>query len=215
LKKKRLARIPKAYKLLFAEFGPQNWWPGETPFEVIVGAILTQNTAWSNVEKAIANLKRERLLTPARMASVKEKRLSKLIRPAGYHNIKAKRLKNFMGALSREAGGRLDKLLGLPKKALRGKLLAINGIGPETADSILLYAAGKPAFVVDAYTRRVFSRHGIVGEGAAYSEIQAAFVEALPKSVKLFNEYHALIVALAKRHCRKKPGCEACPLHNL
>jgi endonuclease-3 related protein len=207
--KKNLLAI---YKKLHREYGPRDWWPADTPFEVIVGAILTQNTAWSNVEKAIKNLKAERLLCPRSMADVKASKLARLIRPAGYFNVKAKRLKNFSDTLSGRYGNSLKRLFSLPTRKLREELLAINGIGPETADSILLYAAGRPVFVIDAYTKRIFSRHGIVGQDAAYGRMQRLFMEGLPRSARLFNEYHALIVELAKRHCRKSPLCEGCPL---
>jgi endonuclease-3 related protein len=199
---------------LHREFGPRHWWPAETPFEVIVGAILTQNTAWSNVEKAIGNLKRTKLLDPSSLARVRQDRLARLIRPAGYYNIKAKRLKNFTKLLSTEFKNDLEKLLRLPAKRLRAKLLCVNGIGPETADSILLYAANKPIFVIDAYTKRVLSRHKVVRDDATYDQMQTLFMENLPNRTKLFNEYHALLVQLAKEYCRKKPRCGSCPLHS-
>ena len=211
LQKKLLA----IYDRLLDAFGPRRWWPAETPFEVIVGAILTQNTAWKNVEKAISSLKKEKLLSPSSLASKKEKELALLIRPAGYYNIKAKRLKNFVNFLTEEFGGSLDRMFKMPLGALRKRLLEVNGIGPETADSILLYAGNKPVFVVDAYTKRVFSRHKLIKKDALYREIQSAFTENLPRSRKLFSEYHALIVELAKTYCRKKPRCGACPLKKL
>lgn len=205
-------RLLSIYEKLHQEFGPRHWWPADTPFEVIIGAILTQNTAWSNVEKAIANLKRANLLNPAALNRVGTNRLAALIRPAGYYNIKAKRLKNFLKHLFRNFNGDLNKLLRLPTKALREGLLSVNGIGPETADSILLYAAKRPVFVIDAYTKRALLRHKIVTPGAGYDYMQSLFMNSLPNRIKLFNEYHALIVELGKRYCKKKPLCRLCPL---
>jgi len=199
---------------LFNAFGPQHWWPGSTRFEVMVGAILTQNTAWSNVEKAIANLKAEGVLSPEGLYNLDMERLARLIRPSGYFNIKAKRLKNFLEFLFNEAGGSVARLF-WKKNApgLRGRILSVNGIGPETADSILLYAGKRPEFVVDAYTRRVFTRHGLVHERAGYDEIKDLFMDNLPRDVKLFNEYHALFVRLGKDYCRpRRPLCGDCPL---
>ncbi|MBI5810527.1 MAG: endonuclease III domain-containing protein, partial [Deltaproteobacteria bacterium] len=201
------------YKSLYGSFGPQGWWPGRTRFEMIAGAILTQNTAWTNVRKAIDNLRREKLLTPGGVHSLDVKRLAALIRPAGYFNIKAKRLKNFTDHLYSGYNGSLGRLFNKGSKALREELLNINGIGPETADSIILYAAGLPEFVVDAYTKRVLKRHGLAGEDTGYEEMKALFMENLPGSARLFNEYHALIVKTGKVFCRaKKPACGLCPL---
>lgn len=212
-------RKPKApdlmavYDALYAAFGPQHWWPGETPFEVIVGAILTQNTAWTNVEKAIANLKGARVLTPAAMRGVDEKDLAALIRPAGYFNIKARRLRAFLDYLFKRHDGDLDAMFASGLKQLRHELLEVKGIGPETADSILLYAANLPTFVVDAYTKRIFSRHGCFGEDATYHEVQEYFVGRLSQDVALYNEYHALIVKVGKDFCRPStPDCEQCPM---
>ncbi len=199
------------YKSMFRAFGPQGWWPGRTRFEVIVGAILTQNTAWTNVEKAIARLKKERLLTPERLNTVTERELAGLIRSAGYFNIKARRLKNFTAHLMGNGG--LDRFLKKDAGALRKELLGINGVGPETADSIMLYAAGKPEFVVDAYTKRIFSRHGLVDEKAGYEEVKALFTDSLDPDAQIFNEYHALIVRTGKDYCRTRaPLCGECPL---
>ncbi len=204
------------YESLYASLGPQGWWPGRTRFEVIVGAILTQNTSWANVEKAVANLRRARALSPRRMHALSIHELAGLIRPAGYFNIKAKRLKAFLNHLFDSYGDgpeNLKRLLSRRTDALRRELLSINGIGPETADSILLYAAGRPVFVVDAYTKRMLLRHGLVGEGAAYQDIQRLFMENLPHDAGMFNEYHALIVRVGKDYCRaKKPLCDRCPL---
>lgn len=208
--RKRLLAI---YEKLHKEFGPRYWWPADTPFEVIIGAILTQNTAWSNVEKAIANLKQRKLLDPALLNTLKIKRLAALIRPAGYYNIKAKRIKNFLKYLFGNFDGDLNKLLCLSTKTLREWLLGVNGIGPETADSILLYAAKRPVFVVDAYTKRVLLRHKMIKPDARYDNLQSLFMNNLPSRLKLFNEYHALIVELGKRYCKKRPLCRLCPLH--
>lgn len=201
------------YRVLYAAFGPQGWWPGETPFEVMTGAILTQSTNWRNVEKAIANLRAARLLAPAAMRRASPERLAGLIRPAGYHRVKAGRLRHFLDHLAARHGGSVVRMLRAPAAALREELLAVKGIGPETADSILLYAAGRPAFVVDAYTRRIFSRHGMVGPAVAYEKLQQLFTRSLPADPRLFNEYHALLVRLGKEHCRSRsPRCADCPL---
>lgn len=205
-------RLKRIYRQLFKAFGPQHWWPGETPFEVIVGAILTQNTNWGNVEKAIVNLKKARVLTPTGLQKVSTGKLSGLIKPSGYFRVKAKRLKNFVNFLFREFGGSLKRMGEENLADLRPKVLGVNGVGPETADSILLYAFQKPIFVVDAYTRRIFQRHGLISEGATYDEIQRIFMNGLPKDSSLFNEYHALIVKTGKLYCRTTPRCENCPL---
>jgi endonuclease-3 related protein len=201
------------YGRLFSAFGPQFWWPARTPFEVMVGAILTQNTNWGNVEKAIANLKTEDVLTPRRINDITLLRLSRLIRPSGFYNQKARRLKAFSRFLIDRYGGSIAKLRREETAKLREELLALDGIGPETADSILLYALGKPAFVVDAYTRRIFSRHGFLSEKRGYEDWQKLFTDNLPRDVSLYNEYHALIVRLAKTFCRVKPVCGGCPLN--
>jgi endonuclease III related protein len=204
----------KAYQLLDEVLGPQHWWPGDTSFEVIVGAILTQSTAWTNVEKAIGNLSREGLLTPRTLSRVGLRKLAALIHSSGYFNQKAKRLKNFLAYLSRYAT--LDRMFEEPTETLREELLAIKGLGPETADSILLYAAGRPVFVVDAYTRRILSRHGWSDEKAAYGEIQDLFYSQLPRDVRLFNQYHALLVNVGKNYCkRREPRCSECPLQSM
>lgn len=202
------------YKRLYKAFGPQAWWPGETPFEVIVGAILTQNTAWSNVKKAINNLKSHNLLSPKALSRSKTSTIAKLIKPSGYYNIKAQRLRNFLNFLGREYKEDLTKLLNADAdiECLRGEFLKIKGIGPETADSILLYAANKPVFVIDAYTRRIFSRHKLINEKATYDELQRLFMSNLPKDTRLYNEYHALIVKVGKEFCKKDPKCHLCPL---
>lgn len=200
------------YKKLYEKFGPRHWWPGETNFEIIVGAILTQNTAWGNVEKAINNLKKKRLLTPRKLHNLGAGDLAALIRPAGYYNIKTKRLKAFLEFLFRKYNGSLKAMFSRKTQDLRKELLGVYGIGPETADSILLYAANKPIFVIDAYTKRIFSRHNLISPSAAYGDMQRFFMENLPRGTRLFNEYHALIVELGKSICKTKPRCEACPL---
>lgn len=207
--------IKQYYNRLSRAFGPQHWWPGDTPFEVIVGAILTQNTAWANVEKAIGNLKKESLLTPRGIHGISVKKLAGLIRPSGYFNIKARRLKNFSGFLFRVYAGDLRLMFRTPWKQLRKELLGVNGIGPETADSILLYAGGLPVFVVDLYTRRVFARHGLVDFKAPYNTIQKVFMDRLPARPRIFNEYHALVVRIGKEFCGAKPKCRACPLEGF
>ncbi|MDD5428572.1 MAG: endonuclease III domain-containing protein [Candidatus Omnitrophica bacterium] len=212
----RPENINKIYSRLYKFYGPQGWWPGRSRFEIIVGAILTQNTAWTNVEKAIAALRgRGYLSSPAKLHRLRTEELSSLIRPAGYHNVKASRLKNFTGFLAADYGGSLDKLAKTDTVLLRKKLLEVNGIGPETCDSILLYAFAKPVFVVDAYTKRIFSRHGLFDETTSYEDVQDIFTANLPSDAAKFNEYHALIVKLAKDHCRKSPECKNCPIYGV
>jgi len=202
------------YDTLLSFFGGQGWWPAETPFEVMVGAVLTQNTAWRNVERAIENLKEADVLTPHGLIGLDEARLARLIRPAGYYNVKARRLKHLMNFLDEEYGGNLERMFTEPLSSLRGELLAVKGIGPETADSILLYAGEKPTFVVDAYTRRVLFRHGMITDGASYGDIQDLFMQSLPQDVALYKEYHALFVRLAKTFCKTKPLCAGCPVED-
>jgi endonuclease-3 related protein len=205
--------LPQFYDAMHAALGPQHWWPARTPFEVIVGAILTQNTAWTNVEKAIANLRRERLLTPRALARVPVQRLARLVRPSGYFRQKAKKLKAFVQFLRREYGGSLERMFRTPTLELREELLGVHGIGPETADSILLYAGNHPVFVVDAYTKRILMRHGLAKEKHGYEELRARFEGNLPREAPLFNEYHGLIVHVGKHWCRPKgPRCAECPL---
>lgn len=205
------------YTALLDHFGPQHWWPGETPFEVMVGAVLTQNTNWTNVSRAIGNLREENLLSLAALASLPEAVLAEKIRPSGYFNLKARRLKNLLVLVSQEEpAGDLDRFFSLETISLREKLLSVKGIGPETADSILLYAAQKPVFVVDAYTYRMLTRHGLIGEETDYVEMQELFMDNLPADVKLFNEFHALIVRLGKEYCKKSmPRCQLCPLRQF
>lgn len=207
--------LEKIYDRLFKRFGSQHWWPGETPFEVMVGAVLTQNTNWGNVEKAITNLKKDGLLTPYGLHRVSTVKLASLIRPSGYFNIKAKRLKNFISFFIRHYQGNVEKMRRQSLSKLREELLKVNGIGPETADSILLYALEKPIFVVDAYTRRILYRHAMISGAVDYHAIQKIFMDHLRANRKVFNEYHALIVKVGKELCRTKPRCEECPLKEV
>lgn len=203
------------YTRLWERFGPQHWWPGKTPFEVAVGAVLTQSTAWANVSRAIANLKAAGVLSPAAMTALPVERLEELIRPSGYYHAKARKLRAFLALLAEEFDGDLARLWALPGPELRRRLLATYGIGPETADSICLYSAGAPYFVVDGYTRRVFARLGLVDERVNYDDLQALFTENLVTDMALFNEYHALIVRHGKEVCQKRPRCAGCALADL
>jgi len=204
------------YRLLLDHFGPRHWWPAKTPFEVMVGAILTQNTAWANVKKAMANLEAEGALEPQALAQLPLPKLRRLIRPSGYYNQKAKKLRAFLRFfLAEPYRGSVERLAAEDIEKLREALLAIWGIGPETADSILLYALEKPVFVADAYTRRVFARLGLTPPQASYAELQEFFFRRLPQDIELYNDYHAQVVALGNRYCRAKPACEWCPLKSL
>ncbi len=201
---------------MYDYFGPQNWWPGDSPFEIMVGAILTQNTNWSNVQKAIDNLKAADLLSYPSLSLQRVDEIAQLIRPAGYYNLKARRLKNLLDMVTTFYDGELDAFLEDELGSARENLLGVKGVGPETADSILLYACGHPVFVVDTYTYRVFSRHNMVEEETDYRAIQQAFELNLPQDRQLYNEYHALIVRVAGMFCKKtKPLCEQCPLQGL
>jgi endonuclease III related protein len=204
----------KIYRTLYQTYGPRHWWPGETSFEVMVGAILTQNTSWRNVEKAIQKLKGKGVLNPEGIHHLKRSELARLIKSSGYYRIKTDRLKSFIDFLFEEYDGNIKKMGRERLGELREKLLGVKGIGPETADSILLYGLKKPIFVVDAYTRRILSRHGIISEKASYEEVQKLFMDYLPRDEKLFNEYHALFVYLGKTVCKKIPRCELCPLRD-
>lgn len=209
--------LAEVYRVLFAAWGPQSWWPARSRFEMMTGAILTQNTAWTNVEKAIARLRRARALSPRALLAMPEHELAERIRPAGYFNVKARRLRHFAAWLVEHHGGDIDRMFRADTATLRRELLAVHGIGKETADSILLYAGHRPVFVVDAYTRRFLSRHRWIRATADYDAIAERFhahfrgLEDRPRAA-LFNEYHALIVALAKKHCRSRARCEGCPL---
>jgi len=206
-------KLTSIYKRLYSFFGKQYWWPGETAFEVIIGAILTQNTNWSNVQKAIAALKKNKLLSAGKINKLPPQKLAKLIKSAGYYNIKAVRIKNFLKFFFDNYDANVKNMSKGNLAYLRKQLLSVNGIGPETADSILLYALNKPVFVVDAYTKRVLLRHNLIKENADYHEVQNIFMQNLKHDIKLFNEYHALLVKLGKDFCRKNnPRCEICPL---
>jgi endonuclease III related protein len=207
--------VAKVYNLLYKAHGPQGWWPAPTPFEVAIGAILTQNTSWSNVEKAIKGLKKKKLLTPAKLQKATLKKIAAAIKPCGYYNIKAGRLKNFTHFLFQKYKGRIENMKLKNTALLRKELLSVNGIGPETCDSILLYALNKPFFVVDAYTRRIAECLSLAEKTHDYNFVQSVFADNLPKDFRLFNEYHALIVRHAKEVCRKKPACPRCILRKL
>ncbi len=203
------------YHSLYKAFGPQHWWPADTPFEVAVGAILTQNTNWGNVEKAINNLKSHNTFNAKTLHKMQEKQLADLIKPAGYFNVKAKRLKEFLSFLTSHYKGSMKKMKVEDRRSLREKFLNVNGIGPETADSILLYALEKPVFVIDTYTKRIMQRHKLVSKKATYHELQELFHKNLPQNTKLYNEYHALFVRLGKDYCKTKPKCGGCPLFSI
>jgi endonuclease-3 related protein len=208
-------KLLEIYHRLFAHYGPQHWWPAETPFEVIVGAILTQSTAWSNVEKAIANLRTAKALSPPALDSLPIDKLSTLVYPAGYYNVKAMRLKSFVHWLGQRYNHSLDRLCHEDVDSLRQGLLSVAGIGEETADSIILYAAGKPVFVIDAYTRHILKRIGLAPNANSYHDFQALFMRNLTHDAQLFNEYHALLVRLGKDVCRRRPLCPQCCLNDL
>jgi endonuclease-3 related protein len=208
-------KLLEIYRRLYRAFGPQHWWPGETPFEIAVGAILTQNTNWGNVEKAIENLKSGKVLNAESIHNMEKERLASFIKPAGYYNVKAKRLKAFISFFINEYHGSLKRMKQEDMQTLRLRLLKIHGVGHETADSILLYALEKPVFVIDAYTKRILSRHGIMEYDKSYEEFQEIFHSSLKKEVKFFNEYHALFVRLGKTYCRKKPICKGCPIEGV
>jgi endonuclease III related protein len=218
---KQAGALRRAYRLMRAHFGHQGWWPGETPFEVCVGAILTQNTSWSNVERAIANLKAARLLDARKLYALKESELAGLLRPAGYFNVKARRLRCFLRVLVEEHDGDLGRLFAGETATVRERLLAINGVGPETADSMLLYAGGHHSFVIDAYTKRIFQRHNWCGADAGYKDLQRLCESALdqkPRGERLdyWQDYHAQLVIVGKEYCRtRQPRCEECPLKSL
>lgn len=208
-------RLHDIYHRLLTHFGPQHWWPGESPFEVMVGAVLVQNTSWKNVEKAIENLRQSGALEPHTLYRLPDDELQDLLRPAGYYRIKARRLRNLLHLLVQQYDGSLEAMFATAPATLREQLLSVNGIGPETADSILLYAASMPTFVVDAYTHRVLARHGWIDFEADYHALKDHFESHLEPDVALFNEYHALLVRLGHEHCRKTPRCETCPLAEL
>ena len=208
-------QLTEIYQLLIERFGGQDWWPGQSQFEIIVGAILTQNTNWTNVEKAIANLKSADLLDAEKLHHLDSEKMAALIRPAGYYNIKTKRLKNFLIWLFEKYDGQLSSLENLSTACLREELLAINGVGKETADSILLYAFEREVFVVDTYTARIAIRHGLINSEADYEQLSELFQSNLQQDAKLFNEFHALLVQVGKNFCKPKPNCSDCPLNDL
>ena len=205
-------RLVEMFDLLLKGFGPQNWWPADTELEMMVGAVLTQNTNWKNVEKAIQNLKRKGMLSVDALHSLPTNEVAQEIRPAGYFNIKAKRLKNLIQFIMEQYEGTISLFLEEGTQSLREGLLSVNGVGPETADSILLYAARRPIFVIDTYTHRILSRHGMIDEEVGYYELQELFMDHLPDNADFFGEFHALIVRAGKDCCRKKPLCSQCPL---
>ncbi len=208
--------LAEIYRRLDEAYGNQRWWPGDTPFEVAVGAILTQNTAWANVERAIANLKTAGLLEAAKLAALPASAVAPLIKPAGYYNVKAQRLRSFLDFLAEECAGDVASLARHGLTDAREKLLAVRGVGPETADSILLYACGLPTFVVDAYTYRVLHRHGLAEEAATYDEVKEIFESNLEGDAALFNQFHALLVRVGREHCRRRePRCADCPLEGI
>lgn len=204
----------KIYRRLFKHFGPQHWWPGETVEEIIIGAVLTQNTNWGNVERAIENLKRADALSLRKIVALEPETLSALIRPSGYYNIKAKRLWAVADYFVRRCDTDFSVLETIPTEKLRGELLSVHGVGRETADSILLYALNRPVFVVDAYTLRVGRRHGFLSDKDDYESARALFERSIKRDVQPYNEYHALLVRLGKEYCRPRPRCAACPLFN-
>ncbi len=209
------ATIRGIYECLLAAYGPQHWWPADTPTEMVIGAILTQNTAWTNVERAIQNLRQAGCLTLAALRRTPDEKLARLIQPSGTYRVKAARLRAFVEHVWGHFDGSLDAMLTGELGVVRRRLLGIHGIGPETADCILLYAGGHPSFVVDAYTKRILRRHFLIAPTAGYDEIRDLFHAALTPDPVVFNEYHALLVAVGKDHCRAKAVCEDCPLEHL
>ncbi|MGO9614081.1 MAG: endonuclease III domain-containing protein [Dissulfurispiraceae bacterium] len=200
------------YHKLYSRYGPQHWWPGETPLEIALGAILTQNTSWANVEKAIENMKEEQVLSVTVLHHMPEELLAVFLKPAGYFNVKARRLKAFIDFLVSHFEGDIENMKKEDVNSLRKELLNVHGIGQETADSILLYALDKAVFVIDTYTKRVVSRHRVMPYDSSYEMWQALFHKTLGADAQLYNEYHALLVRAGKECCRPKPRCDACPL---
>lgn len=207
--------LQEMYSRLSNRFGPTGWWPARTPFEVAVGAVLTQNTAWRNVEKAIKNLREHKVLSVRSLYSIGPRKLAQLVRPAGYFRLKSQRLKNLVNFIQHEYSGSMARMARQNTDRLREELIGVSGIGPETADSILLYALGKPVFVVDAYTKRILARHGLVNEDVRYEELRLFFEEHLPRDVTLFKEFHALLVKVGSQFCKKRALCEECTLRFL
>ena len=207
--------LVEMYERLLRTVGPRHWWPGESPFEVIVGAILTQNTSWANVEKAIGNLKKAGILSPLGIRNIARDELAELIRPSGFYRLKSNRLKGFVDFFYEEFNGDITRMRSQDLGSVREKLLKVHGIGLETADSIILYALEKPVFVVDAYTRRILSRHKLISEKWSYEEVQCMVMGKVGGDVEMYNEFHALLVFLGKHWCRKIPRCDGCPLEGL
>ncbi len=210
-----MSTTQEVYHKLLDALGPQHWWPGESPWEVMIGAVLVQNTAWKNVERAIANLRKADLVDPRRLLALPAEELAELVRPAGYFRLKTKRLRGLMQFVVRHYDGSLDALRTADWRQLREKLLGVDGIGPETADSILLYALEHPALVVDTYTKRVFARHGWIGYDADYHQLQEHLESELPVDAAIYNELHALLVNVGHHYCRRQPKCDNCPLRDL
>lgn len=201
------------YEILSDFYGPSGWWPGDTPLEIMIGAVLTQNTAWKNVEKAIESLKSLNMLDIGKLHAAEPEELASLIRSSGYFNIKAIRLKNLISRIMEDSSGDLDEFLSQDMTVLRSSLLAVNGIGKETADSICCYAAGKEIFVVDAYTKRILARHGVIEDHRAYDDVRSLFESSLPRDVRVYKDLHAYLVFVGKDFCRKtSPRCTDCPL---
>lgn len=215
VKPSRAPSPSRVYRLLYARFGPAGWWPAPTPFEVCLGAILTQNTSWSNVEKTLQGLRARGLLSHRAMFPLRTAAIARLIQPSGTFRVKARRVRAFLDFYEAAYGGLAERMRAEPTGSLRAALLEVHGIGPETADCIVLYAAGLPSFVVDAYTRRVFKRLGLLRGDETYDEVQRFFHDRLPADAALFNEYHALIVRFAKEICRPRPLCGSCPLEHV
>ncbi len=211
---RRRVRLDELRTHLYGHYGPLNWWPGESPFEVVVGAVLTQNTSWKNVEKAIANLKRANVLDLEAIDRLPPSRLAKLLVPAGYFNIKTKRLKSVVRHVVKNHGT-LERFFSQPLGILRAELLGVHGVGPETADSILCYAAELPSFVVDTYTRRILARHNLVDPEIKYEPLRGFCMEEIPAELQVYNEFHAALVAVGNRHCKPSPSCDGCPLQKF
>jgi endonuclease-3 related protein len=205
----------QVYQTLLGALGPQHWWPGESPWEVMIGAVLVQNTAWKNVERAIANLREADLVDPRRLLVLPAEELAELVRPAGYFRLKTKRLRSLMEFVVQRYDGSLEALRNADWRQLRAELLGVHGIGPETADSILLYALEHPVLVVDTYTHRVFARHGWIGYEADYHQLQEYLTSELPVDAAIYNELHALLVNVGHHYCRRQPECDDCPLRDL
>lgn len=205
-------RLREIFEKLLSAFGQRHWWPGDSPLEIMVGAVLTQNTSWRNVERAIDNMKGKGLLDMNALHLIEEDRLADVIRPAGFYRVKSKRLKALITDVHDRYGSSVEHMQQAPTWQLRDRLLSVKGVGPETADSILLYALNRPVFVVDAYTKRFLKNHGLYDGGGDYHDVQKFFMDNLPQDTYIFNEFHALLVCLCQRHCKKKPDCPACPL---